>query len=180
MHLSDIDIINFRNMGHLGIEPWNPESVQPASYDLHLAPYLKGQYMVHSADDTRTVHWTTEKFPQDCRGEMSYELEPGEFALFSTIETVTLSSGIVGQVMGKSSLAREGLITENAGLVDAGFSGTLTLEFSNISAYPITLYAGMAICQITFAELRSPAQRPYGTEGLGSRYQHQTGPTSAR
>ena len=136
MHLSDIDIINFRNMGHLGIEPWNPESVQPASYDLHLAPYCKGQYMVHSADDTRTVHWTTEKFPEDCRGEMSYELEPGEFALFSTIETVTLSSGIVGQVMGKSSLAREGLITENAGLVDAGFSGTLTLEFSNISRIP--------------------------------------------
>lgn len=176
MILTDIDIITFRNLDWLAIHPWNPEAVQPASYDLHLAPYLKRQAYSHGSG----VTWIQEKFAEDCRGGLFYDLEPGEFLLFSTIETVMIGAGLAAQVSGKSSHAREGLVTENAGWVDPGFEGELTLEFSNLSPYPIRLDAGMPICQIVFMQTRSPAQRPYGYEGLGSKYQHQKGPTSAR
>jgi dCTP deaminase len=183
--LADIDIINFRNMGHLEIWPWNPQAVKATSYDLHLAPLLKRQVPVRQENAAGqvcvdTFIWIEEKFAQDCRGEFSYELLPGEFLLFSTLETVQLGAMIAGQVAGKSTHARNGLVTENAGWVDAGYSGQLTLEFSNISQYPIRLVAGMPICQIVFMETRSAAQHPYGSEGSGSKYMHQTGPTSAR
>lgn len=184
MILTDNDIHVFRSLEAFSITPWDPEAVQPASYDLHLAPHLKRQIPVYQENargqvcvDTYT--WVEEKFSEDCRGSLTYDLTPGEFLLFSTIEWVELGARIAGQVAGKSSMARQGLVTENAGWVDPGFHGTLTLEFSNIGGWPITLTAGMPICQIVLMECRSAAQRPYGTEGVG-RYQNQTGPTNAR
>jgi deoxycytidine triphosphate deaminase len=177
MILADADILHFRNLGHLGIHPWDPESVQPASYDLHLAPYVKKK-----AYDTwaEKLIWQQEKFEELRDGEFWYFLEPGEFGLFNTVETVELSASVAGQVMGKSTLAREALAVETAGWVDPGFSGELTLELKNHGEFPIMLTAGMRIAQIVFMQTRSAALRPYGSEGLGSKYQHQTGPTEPR
>ena len=185
MILADVDIIHFRNIGALEIFPWNPEAVQPSSYDLHLAPYIKQKHKHYQENACGHVifdryEWTQDKFAEDCRGNLVYELDPGEFGLFSTIEVVELGNAVVGQVMGKSSLAREAIGIETAGLVDPGFQGQLTLEIKNHGQFPVTLIAGMAIGQIVFAELRSRALRPYGSEGLGSKYQHQSGPTEPR
>lgn len=185
MILADTDILFFRNTGQLGIHPWNPESVQPASYDLHLAPYRKKKYRVYVGSDSgitddSTFTWHQEKFEEGVDGQLRYTLEPGEFALFNTIEVVELSASVAGQVMGKSTLAREALAVETAGWVDPGFEGQLTLELKNHGDFPILLTAGMPVAQIVFMYLRSKATRPYGSEGLGSKYQHQAGPTEPR
>ncbi len=45
---------------------------------------------------------------------------------------------------------------------------------------PITLYPGMKIGQISFFEMTTPADRPYGSSGLGSKYRGQRGPTPSR
>ncbi|GEL20007.1 hypothetical protein PA7_38440 [Pseudonocardia asaccharolytica DSM 44247 = NBRC 16224] len=80
-----------------------------------------------------------------------------------------------------SSLGRLGLLTHStAGFIDPGFTGHITLELSNVANLPITLWPGMKIGQLCLFRLSSPAERPYGSTGVGSRYQGQRGPTPSR
>jgi len=94
---------------------------------------------------------------------------------------VTLPDDLVARVDGKSSLGRLGLLVHaTAGYVDPGWTGKLTLELSNQSQMPIALYYGMKIAQISFLRMSTAVERPYGSPGLGSKYQGQTGPTPSR
>ena len=80
-----------------------------------------------------------------------------------------------------SSLGRLGLLTHStAGFIDPGFTGHITLELSNVANLPITLWPGMKIGQLCLFRLSTPAERPYGSQGVGSRYQGQRGPTPSR
>ena len=80
-----------------------------------------------------------------------------------------------------SSLGRLGLLIHStAGFVDAGFDGHITLELANVASLPITLYPGMKIGQISFMEMTTPADAPYGSGATGSKYQGQRGPTPSR
>ena len=80
-----------------------------------------------------------------------------------------------------SSLGRLGLLIHStAGFIDPGWDGHVTLELSNVANLPITIYPGMKIGQLSFMQLSEPAERPYGTGGLGSKYQGQRGPTPSR
>jgi deoxycytidine triphosphate deaminase len=80
-----------------------------------------------------------------------------------------------------SSLGRLGLIIHStAGFIDAGFDGHITLELTNIATLPITLYPGMKIGQVSFMEMTTPAENPYGSGARGSKYQGQRGPTPSR
>ena len=71
-------------------------------------------------------------------------------------------------------------VSNTAGFVDAGWDGHLTLELSNVANLPITLYPGMKIGQISFLRMTTPADKPYGSKGVGSKYQGQRGPTPSR
>ena len=80
-----------------------------------------------------------------------------------------------------SSLGRLGLLIHStAGFVDAGWNGQLTLELSNVANLPITLYPGMKIGQISFLQMTTPAEHPYGSREVGSKYQNQVGPRPSR
>jgi deoxycytidine triphosphate deaminase len=99
---------------------------------------------------------------------------------------VSASSGqfLVGRTFiptHNSSLGRLGLMTHStAGFLDPGFAGHVTLELSNVANLPITLYPGMRIGQIAVFQLTTEAERPYGSRGVGSKYQGQRGPTPSR
>jgi dCTP deaminase len=111
----------------------------------------------------------------------SFILHPGEFVLGSTYEQVTLPDDLVARIEGKSSLGRLGLLIHStAGFIDAGFSGHITLELSNVANLPITLYPGMKIGQVSFLRMTTPADVPYGSKQVGSKYQGQRGPTPSR
>ena len=71
-------------------------------------------------------------------------------------------------------------VSNTAGFIDAGFDGHITLELSNVANLPITLYPGMKIGQISFLRMTTPADVPYGSDGLKSKYQGQRGPTPSR
>ncbi|MBI3619329.1 dCTP deaminase [Candidatus Peregrinibacteria bacterium] len=110
----------------------------------------------------------------------SYMVQPGEFVLGVTEETITVPDDLVVRVEGRSSLGRLGIIVHStAGFVDPGFSGTITLEISNLNRMPIALYPGMRICQIAFEELSSPAEMPYHKKPF-SKYQGQVLPEESR
>lgn len=71
-------------------------------------------------------------------------------------------------------------VSNTAGFVDAGWDGHLTLELSNVATLPIALYPRMKIGQISFFEMTTPADHPYGSKEKGSKYQGQRGPTPSR
>jgi dCTP deaminase len=94
---------------------------------------------------------------------------------------VTIPDDLAARLEGKSSLGRLGLLTHStAGFVDAGFSGHVTLELSNVATLPIKLWPGMKIGQLCFFRLSSASERPYGSAEYSSRYQGQRGPTASR
>jgi hypothetical protein len=71
-------------------------------------------------------------------------------------------------------------VSNTAGFIDPGFSGHITLELSNVANLPITLYPGMKIGQVSFLRMTTPADVPYGSAKVGSKYQGQRGPTPSR
>jgi dCTP deaminase len=181
MVLSDRDIRAAIDAQRIVIEPFDPRSLQPASVDIH----LDAQFRVFRS--TRHAFIDLAKGVDDITELVRVEdgerfiLHPGEFALGSTLERLRLADDIVSRVEGKSSLGRLGLLIHStAGFVDPGWDGHLTLELSNVNTIPITLYPRMRIGQLSFFQLSSPAERPYGSAGLGSSYQGQSGPTPSR
>lgn len=172
MILSDRDLRKAQ-ANHGIVEPWRDEHVQPASIDLRLGD----QFIIWVG----TEDWGRSGPMKQHKTTVvdGITIEPGQFMLGTTIETVTIPDHLVGHAVGRSSWAREGLIIENAGLVDPGFTGQITLELKNIGHTPLWLPVGDRICQLVLTQLTSPAERPYGTAGLGSHYQGQQGVTAS-
>ncbi len=179
--LSDRSIKKALADGRLGIEPLDEQAIQPASVDLRLDGVFRvfrttSRPYVDVAQDVDDLTELVEISPEE-----PFVIHPGSFCLGSTLETITIPNDIVARVDGKSSLGRLGLLVHaTAGYVDPGWTGKLTLELSNQSQMPIALYYGMRIAQISFIELTTPVDRPYGSSELGSKYQGQTGPTPSR
>jgi dCTP deaminase len=176
--LSDGTIRRLVDAGRIVIDPWDPELVQPASVDLRLGNSFRVFHNHRtSAIDLREP---PTNLTEAVTGEM-FVIHPGEFVLGVTEEYVELPDDIVARIEGKSSLGRLGLIVHaTAGFVDPGFKGTLTLEITNLTRVPIKLYPGLLIAQLSFMTLDAPAERPYGSEALGSHYQGQTAATESR
>ena len=104
-------------------------------------------------------------------------LHPGEFVLGSTLERVAVPDDLVARIEGKSSLGRLGLLIHStAGFIDAGFDGHITLELANVASLPITIYPGMKIGQISFMQMTTPADRPYGKGATGLEVPGPAGP----
>lgn len=180
MVLSDRDIRAAIEQGRIAIDPFDPKLLQPASVDITLDRTFRVFRSTRHAyiDLAKGVDDITDLVTVD---RDPFILHPGEFVLGSTFERVRLASDIVSRVEGKSSLGRLGLLIHStAGFIDPGWDGHITLELSNVNTIPITLYARMRIGQLSFFPLSSPAERPYGSEGLGSSYQGQAGPTPSR
>lgn len=181
MLLSDRDIRAEHSSGRLGIDPFDPEAVQPSSVDVR----LDGLFRVF--DNTKYTHIDPAlrqdeltSLVEPAAGE-PFVLHPGEFVLGSTLEVCSLPADLAGRLEGKSSLGRLGLLTHStAGFIDPGFSGHITLELSNVANLPITLWPGMKIGQLCLFRLSSAAENPYGSSMVGSKYQGQRGPTPSR
>lgn len=168
MMLSDRTINQLLEAGDIKIVPEiSEEQLQPVSVDLLLGtsfcrlPQREGEEHRHIVSSDTFIR-------------------PGEFLLAATHERLVLPSHIAAMVHGKSTWARRGLMVEAAGLVDPGFDGTITLELKNLSALPIRLRAGVAICQVSFYATDLAVLRSYGSVGLNSHYQGQTRAEPAR
>jgi dCTP deaminase len=181
MVLSDRTIKEELAKGRIIIEPLDLSCIQPASVDLHLDRKLlvfrnTRQPFIDVRKEMPDLT-EIEEIPNDA----PFILHPGEFVLGSTLESVGLPGDIVARLEGKSSLGRLGLLIHStAGYVDPGWNGHLTLELSNVANLPITLYFGMKIGQISFLQLTTAAENPYGSPALGSKYQGQMEPTASR
>ncbi|MGH8967445.1 MAG: dCTP deaminase [Actinomycetes bacterium] len=167
--------------GRLGVEPFASELIQPSSVDVRLDSLFRvfnNQKYTHIDPSRRQDELTSLTEVSD--GE-SFVLHPGEFVLASTLERIRLPDDLVARLEGKSSLGRLGLLIHStAGFIDPGWDGHVTLELSNVANLPITIYHGMKIGQLSFVQMSEPAETPYGSGGLGSKYQGQRGPTPSK
>ena len=89
-------------------------------------------------------------------------LQPGDFVLATTMESIKLPNDLVGRLEGRSSLGRLGTVVHStASIFDQGWHGKVVMELGNMGRMPVALYPGMRICSMTFEELSSPALVPY-------------------
>lgn len=181
MLLSDRDIRSAVDSGALGIEPFDPANIQPSSVDVRMDKFFRVfNNSKYTHIDPKLQQDELTSLVEVPEGE-SFVLHPGEFVLASTLEKFTLPTDLAGRLEGKSSLGRLGLLTHStAGFIDPGFSGYITLELSNVANLPMTLWPGMKVGQLALFKMSSPAETPYGTGALGSKYQGQRGPTPSR
>jgi len=175
MMLVDHEIKAHVDIGKIGISPYDKNSLNPASYDLHLGIDYEIGVMEDELDPYNHIS-IRHNFCHKTSKELW--LESGGFILGTSTERISIPSDCVGIVKGKSSIARLGLSIEDAGLVDPGFSGYITFEITNNHPSPVKLYEGMPIAQIAFLKTM-PCSIPYGDKPT-SKYQHQEGATLSR
>lgn len=170
MILSDKTICSMLKSGKLSISPLEQEQIQPASVDIRLGD----TYSIVEDLPSGIIRLDEEIQYKTIRAER-YLLLPGQFVLATTMEYFALPDDLTAFVEGRSSLGRMGLFIQNAGWVDPGFQGEITLELFNANRCAIELQAGRRVGQLVFAQLDSPALRPYA-----GKYQGQRGATGSR
>jgi len=121
-----------------GVEPYNLENINPASIDLSWS----GKYCVAGFSAWGDI----EEVDQ-------IDLQPGYFYLLDTAEYITMPPDCVGKLFLKSSAGRMGIEHLHAGYIDPGFEGTLTLEIEIRVRWPITIYRGTRLVQLTVEEM---------------------------
>ena len=171
MILADKSIKEKIKKGSIIIEPFSEEFLQPSSYDLHLDKY----FLVFNKETIGMID--VKEKPEGLMREIiadeenGFIIHPNEFVLANIKEVTGVDNKHVGRLEGKSSLGRIGLIIHaTAGFLDAGNKLRMTLELANVSPLPIRIYPGMKIAQMAFEELDVECERPYGSDGLNSKY----------
>lgn len=170
MILSDQTIRAMLRDGTLQIAPLEERQIQPASVDIRLGNTYSlvedtsgGIIKLESRTQYKTIHADT------------YLLMPGQFVLATTMEYFVLPNHVTAFVEGRSSIGRLGLFVQNAGWVDPGFEGEITLELFNANRCAIELRTGRRVGQLVFAQMDAVAEHPYR-----GKYQGQRGATGSR
>lgn len=103
-------------------------------------------------------------------------INAGEFMLATTKEWIDVPISAVAFVQGRSSIGRACLSIQNAGFVDPGFKGHITLELKNDGPFPIELIPGYPVGQLIYMECYDASAAYNGKyvgqiEATGSRMQ---------
>ena len=170
MILSDKTISKMLEEKTLVIEPVTKEQIQPASVDIRL-----GNTFSVVDDSPSGVITLGNKIEYKTIVSDTYLILPGQFVLATTMEYFELPDDLTAFVEGRSSLGRMGLFIQNAGWVDPGFKGEITLELYNANKCAIELKAGRRVGQLVFAKMDDSAMNPYN-----GKYQGQKGATGSR
>lgn len=156
MILSDLTLKEMLEDGRLVVTPLEANSVQPASVDCRLGSH----FLVIEQNSMDVLSLDREIIYREFEGE-SITLPPHSFLLATTMEYLRLPNNLTAFVEGRSSIGRMGLFIQNAGWVDPGFEGCITLELYNANSLPIRLQAGRRICQLVFCRMDRDTPNPY-------------------
>lgn len=149
------------------VEPFNPDQINPASYDVTLGTTILKEGV---GAEPRWI-------PIDITGGV-YVMQPGEFILAATEEMVRIPNNLECVFNLKSSRGREGFEHLLAGYIDPGFHGKITLELCNVNRHHrLALEPGMRIGQLRFSKLDAIPHRNYALTG---RYHQDDGVRSSK
>lgn len=173
MILSGQTIASHHKDAILSVSPFDKKSVQPASIDLRLGGHFsiidELSTPMLSVNDSSPAYLEKNIQPGD-----TVVIPPQSFMLATTKERIRLPKHLTAFVEGRSSIGRLGVFIQNAGWIDPGFSGEITLELFNANRVPVELKVGMRVCQLVIAEVDKM------TEGYKGKYLNQTGATASR
>lgn len=170
MILSDKTLMKMLDEHTLVVNPIEIEQIQPASIDIRIG----NTYGIVEDSPSGIINLDDEITYKRIVAD-KYILLPGQFVLATTMEFVELPDNLTAFVEGRSSLGRLGLFIQNAGWVDPGFKGEITLELFNANRCAIELNSGRRIGQLVFAQLDDSALNPYR-----GKYQGQRGATGSK
>lgn len=170
MILSDVTLTSMIEKRELVIEPLSPDSIQPASIDCRLDRH----FLVVEDRNMQMIDLNSAIEYREYESD-SITIPPHSFLLATTMEHIELPDDLTAFVEGRSSIGRIGLFIQNAGWVDPGFKGQITLELYNANSLPIRLEAGRRICQLVFCKMDQKALNPYQ-----GKYQGQKRTTGSR
>lgn len=184
MVLSDQDILGALKSKRVVITPKPDMKVQLGSCSLDLR--LGKRFRIFNHSRVPYIDPNNPRSGNDMMTEIGVKdgepfiLQPGDFVLATTMETVTLPNDLLARLEGRSSLGRLGIVVHStASVFDPGWHGVCVLELGNLGRMPVALYPGMRICALTFEELKSPSQKPYNKK-LGAKYVKQSAPLASR
>lgn len=141
------------------IVPYEPEQLNPSSYDVRLGNEL----MIESVVSPDLVRVPLDGFTEN----NPWMFKPGQFCLGCTEEILNMPDDVAGQFALKSSRGREGYSHALSAFIDPGFYGSrLTLELHNLrQVHAIPLYPGMLIGQIVFTRMETKPRTSYAVKG---------------
>jgi len=184
MILSDVDIRRALETGRIRIDP-EPDletALGSISVDFRLGPtFMVFEHSRHSYIDPRRPQSIGDAMRTiECTAEEPFIMQPGDFALASTIERLELPDDLLARLEGRSSIARLGItVHSTAALFEPGWTGTATMELSNLGRMAVALYPGMRICSFSFEEVSSPVSVPYRLK-VGNKYAGQITPRASQ
>jgi len=156
MIISDNTLKKMIKSGEIVCKPIDEKSIQPASIDCRL-----GNHFLILEDNKMDVITLDDDIEYREVISDTITIPPKSFLLATTQEYIKIPNNVTAFVEGRSSVGRIGLFIENAGWVDPGFEGRITLELYNASSLPIKLQAGKRMCQLVFCFMDKPADNPY-------------------
>jgi len=156
MVLSDKTIRKYLKEGIMQIDPVDEKCIQPASVDMRLGDH----FLVLDDNEMDIISLDAEIKYREKTSE-SITIPPHSFVLATTQEYIKLPNNLTAFIEGRSSIGRIGLFTQNAGWIDPGFEGRITLQLFNANSLPIKLKAGKRICQLVFCEVDQEVENPY-------------------
>ena len=164
MIISDLSLRKHLSDGTISIDPLEDYQIQPASVDLRLGTH----FLVVDEHSTEIITMDAPIHYREINKE-EIIIPPQSFVLATTMEAIRLPNNMTAFVEGRSSIGRMGLFIQNAGWVDPGFEGEITLEVYNANSLPIRLNSGRRICQLVFAQMDQTTLNPYRGKYQGQR-----------
>lgn len=184
MVLSDTDIQAALDSGKIVIQPAPDLSVQLGSCSIDLR--LGNKFRIFNYSKVPFIDpmnsGTTEQMMTEIevREREPFILQPGDFVLATTLETITIPTDLLARLEGRSSLGRLGIVVHStASVFDPGWHGVAVLELGNLGRMPVALYPGMRVCALTFEQLTSPTRKPYASKPK-AKYADQQTPIASR
>ena len=183
MILSDRDIRAALIAGRIKIEPAPDLETQlgSVSIDFRLGQtFMVFEHSRHSFIDPRHPQSIGEAMRTlEVALDEPFIMQPGDFALASTVESLELPDDLLGRLEGRSSIARLGItVHSTAAVFEPGWLGTATMELSNLGRMAVALYPGMRICSFSFEQVSSPVLVPYGKK-RNAKYAGQVSPRAS-
>ncbi len=182
--LADIDIKKALKSGRIKVEPELDLTSQLGSCSLDLR--LSSAFRIYNHAQVPYIDPADKNVLDELTRQINIEdgkafiIQPQEFVLASTIESLTLADDLLARLEGRSSIGRLGIVVHStASVFDPGWQGKVVLELGNLGKMAVALYPGTRICSLTFEELTNKAQVPYYKK-KSAKYVHQDGPVVSR
>jgi len=158
MYLNDLQIKRLIRFEGLTDPKWIP-LVNPASLDVTVGenacllvdPEQEDHHGLLVPDELGNKFWKH-------KISNSSFLDPGERILLETEQVFKFPNNVCGMIRLKSTRGRQFYEHLEAGWIDPGYEGRLTLEIINHSYIDLPLYPGMRIAQIVFGWVEPPEQ----------------------